>query len=137
MDVPAQRQKLSKLLYHCYTKLFELGRILSGQDPVVHMCGEATAWRVYWATLQGQAVAVGAVHKASSYFLDVQSNFASPYQYVLFWRKFAPQFATPQIWLSGRTEAEKFALAGANQICVGQRKSENLSGSRHFLGDVH
>ena len=40
MDVPAQRQKLSKLLYHCYTKLFELGRILSGQDPVVHMCGE-------------------------------------------------------------------------------------------------
>jgi hypothetical protein len=31
--------------------------------------------------------------------------------------QFATQFATPQIWLGGRTEAEKFAIKICYQIC--------------------
>jgi hypothetical protein len=47
------------------------GRTLTTPRPVER--------RVALATSQGPAVAVRAVHNGSSYFLDVQSNFASPY----------------------------------------------------------
>ena len=45
--------------------------------------------------------------------------------------QFTPQFAPPQIWLRGRTEAEKFAPKDLLYNLLPPSKSDNLRGSRY------